>query len=80
MVDDDKEQRIRARAHQLWLDEGQPEGRSMAHWDQAEQELSPDRAAVADASDYVMQTDEGTLNQDQDAPGAPTRRKARKPA
>jgi hypothetical protein len=29
------EQRIRARAHQIWKDEGCPEGRAAAHWEQA---------------------------------------------
>jgi len=29
------EQRIRARAHQLWEEEGRPEGRSHAHWEKA---------------------------------------------
>jgi hypothetical protein len=30
---------ISARAHQIWIDEGCPEGRAIAHWNQAEQEL-----------------------------------------
>jgi Protein of unknown function (DUF2934) len=29
------EQLIRARAHQIWEDEGRPEGREKEHWDQA---------------------------------------------
>jgi hypothetical protein len=29
------EERIRARAHQLWLDEGKPEGRHERHWAEA---------------------------------------------
>lgn len=29
------EQRIRERAHQIWLEEGQPEGRDEAHWEMA---------------------------------------------
>lgn len=36
MVDDTKLQtRIRAKAHQLWEEEGRPEGREMDHWDKA---------------------------------------------
>lgn len=27
------DQRIRQRAHQIWIDEGHPEGRADAHWD-----------------------------------------------
>jgi len=32
-------EQITARAHQIWLDEGCPEGRAEMHWQQAEQEL-----------------------------------------
>ena len=45
---EDREDQIRARAHQLWEAEGQPADRADAHWLQAEQEL---------ASDYVLRTD-----------------------
>ena len=31
----DLERRIRDRAYQLWLNEGQPEGRAEVHWDMA---------------------------------------------
>ena len=31
----DLEQRIRARAHQLWEQEGRPDGRADSHWEQA---------------------------------------------
>jgi hypothetical protein len=34
--DEDRQQRIRERAYQLWLDEGQPDGRDKEHWEQAE--------------------------------------------
>lgn len=34
------EKRIRARAHQIWQEEGRPEGRELAHWRQAEAELA----------------------------------------
>ena len=36
----DVEQRIRERAYQIWIEEGQPAGRDKEHWAQAEQELS----------------------------------------
>lgn len=35
----EQEQRIRERAFQLWIDEGQPEGRDKEHWERAEKEL-----------------------------------------
>jgi hypothetical protein len=31
----DLKERIQARAHQLWVNEGRPEGRAEAHWDMA---------------------------------------------
>jgi len=34
-VEDDREQRIRSKAYQIWLNEGCPEGRAEAHWDMA---------------------------------------------
>jgi hypothetical protein len=33
-------EQITARAHQLWVEEGFPEGRADVHWRQAEKELS----------------------------------------
>ncbi len=56
-MDDDKEQRIRARAHQLWIEAGEPEGQALHHWQQAEQLVSDDRLATAEQTDYMMQID-----------------------
>lgn len=36
---DEREEQIRARAHQLWLDEGRPEGREGEHWQRAAREI-----------------------------------------
>jgi hypothetical protein len=33
--EDDREQRIRRKAHQLWEQEGRPLGRDAVHWDMA---------------------------------------------
>ncbi len=73
----DRQQKVRARAHALWLEAGQPDGKAQAHWAQAEQEITADRGAVADATDYAMQTDKGTLNQDAEPIAASKKRKAR---
>lgn len=35
----DHEDRIRQRAHEIWLAEGQPSGREKEHWEQAETEV-----------------------------------------
>ncbi len=39
---DQREQHIRDRAHQKWLEDGQPEGRDLDHWLKAEIELFGD--------------------------------------
>ncbi len=44
---DDREQRIRQRAHQIWLDEGSPEGRSRDHWETAEAAIDAEDAVAA---------------------------------
>lgn len=38
----DLQEQIRARAYQIWLDEGQPEGADLRHWLQATDELADD--------------------------------------
>jgi hypothetical protein len=35
----DREDEIRKRAREIWEKEGRPEGRDIAHWDQAKAEL-----------------------------------------
>lgn len=35
----DREQKIRERAHQIWLDEGRPVGREEEHWRRASEEI-----------------------------------------
>ncbi|WP_114393326.1 DUF2934 domain-containing protein [Oleisolibacter albus] len=35
MTEDSRDDRIRARAHAIWEQEGRPEGREQAHWDMA---------------------------------------------
>jgi hypothetical protein len=37
---DDYERRVRARAHQIWVREGKPEGRAEEHWNLAREEVS----------------------------------------
>ena len=38
--DNDLHQRIRERAHKLWQEEGSPEGRAEAHWEQAREMIA----------------------------------------
>ena len=42
----DREDRIRQRAHELWEQEGRPEGRAHDHWDRAAQDLDREDAAI----------------------------------
>lgn len=48
MTDQDKNEQIRARAHQIWQDEGCPEGQEADHWARAQAELD---AAPTDRAD-----------------------------
>jgi len=38
-VTDDKQERIRQRAHAIWEQAGRPEGAHQRHWDQASSEI-----------------------------------------
>ena len=44
----DREQRIRERAHAMWLDEGQPAGEHERHWEAACREIDAQVAASTD--------------------------------
>lgn len=49
MDERDYQQRIAERAHRIWQDEGQPEGRADAHWDLARLAVS-----LEDAQDDML--------------------------
>jgi len=38
-MDQDREERIRQRAHQLWEEAGRPDGREAEHWERASREV-----------------------------------------
>lgn len=44
---DDRQERVRTRAHEIWVSEGRPEGREADHWAQAEREIFSDGEAEA---------------------------------
>ena len=46
-MDNDQEERIRRRAHELWAAHGKPEGRDQDFWLQAESEIKGQDAAAA---------------------------------
>lgn len=48
MTDND-DARVRQRAYEIWMDEGTPDGRAVANWFQAEEELAREaRATLSD--------------------------------
>jgi Protein of unknown function (DUF2934) len=66
LVNGNRSERIRERAHQIWEREGRPEGRELEHWRQAEQEIAdelrqspdtePDAAGRGAAREYDKAT------------------------
>lgn len=61
-MNNDREEQIRARAHQIWEEEGRPEGREQEHWSKAAREMEGHRA-----------TEEGAFTgiESETQPGAP---------
>jgi len=39
-MNQDQQQRVQERAHQIWEEEGRPEGQGDRHWQQAEREIN----------------------------------------
>jgi len=82
---DNREEKIRKRAYELWQQEGQPDGRPDDHWYQAEREIDqgvgeiegddiPNLAALREASrqhadTYVVKTDLEDADQREATPG-----------
>ncbi len=54
-MNQNRDERVRVRAHQLWEAEGQPHGRDAEHWRRAEEEIDAEQPAssraFADAAD-----------------------------
>jgi hypothetical protein len=42
----DREERIRERAHQIWEQEGRPDGRQTGHWQRAAEEIDAEDEAL----------------------------------
>jgi hypothetical protein len=42
--DDDRIEKVRRRAHAIWLDQGMAHGRDQEHWREAEQEIAAEEA------------------------------------
>ena len=50
-MDQDHQERIRQRAHEIWESEGRPQGRDADHWSRAEQELKNEMGNEQPAQD-----------------------------
>ena len=48
-MSESREQAVRERAYALWEQDGRPDGRSVAHWSQAEMEIAVEQALAAQA-------------------------------
>lgn len=58
-MDEDREERIRARAYQLWEAEGGPHGRDEEHWRRAEDEIDAEGNASQRAFEDAIGTPTG---------------------
>ncbi|WP_439628205.1 DUF2934 domain-containing protein [Shinella sp.] len=52
-MSDDREERIKARAFELWQQEGSLDGRTLGHWLQAEREIQEEQAVEARRRDQA---------------------------
>ncbi|QGZ66545.1 DUF2934 domain-containing protein [Paraburkholderia acidisoli] len=55
-MNDEREERIRRRAYQLWQDDGAPDGKSDEYWSRAEKQV---------AAEYDAESDSGGVASDQ---------------
>ncbi len=67
-MDEERREKIRARAHLIWEREGQPEGRENEHWAQAEREIENEEAAARAAAGGDLKV---TPYNDPTRPGGP---------
>jgi Protein of unknown function (DUF2934) len=54
---DPDESRIRWRAHQIWIEEGRPDGRALDHWLRARWELEPEPEPKAEVERFYGELD-----------------------
>jgi hypothetical protein len=60
-MQEDREARIRGRAHAIWEEEGRPVGKEREHWERAAKEIdaespSPSSGTAADKPDILKET------------------------
>ncbi|WP_129793836.1 DUF2934 domain-containing protein [Sphingosinicella sp. CPCC 101087] len=75
-MSDDREQRVKQRAYEIWEQSGRPSGRHDDHWDQAQRELEEEdqgRSAKTQAPTIESAAKRGATKR---APGASARKGA----
>lgn len=73
-MSDNRQERLQQRAYEIWESEGRPNGRDREHWEQAEREVTGDRAAGPDGAIF------DTVSKISASPtGSSSRRTTRKP-
>ncbi|OHV69359.1 hypothetical protein LCM4577_22465 [Mesorhizobium sp. LCM 4577] len=70
---DDRHERIRQRAHEIWEQAGRPEGAHMEHWDQATAEID------AAGKPKAKSSKKAAAKAEKPKPKAPAKAKAVKP-
>lgn len=65
------EDRIRARAHEIWEREGRPEGQGPRHWDEARLEIEAEERATSATGEATEATPDAPLADPAGAAGAP---------
>ena len=78
-MSDDRQHRIRQRAHAIWESHGRPHGHDRDHWDQATREIEAEDAAAAKkkpASAAAARKPKTATSR----PKAPSKTPAKKPA
>lgn len=74
-MDSDKNEQIKARAYQIWENEGRPHGRQDEHWHKAAEEIGAASTAGNTGSvSHPGMMGDGTEEQNLDQPGNPAAR------
>lgn len=66
-MDQNREQRIQQRAHEIWEREGQPSGREQEHWQRAEREIAAEDSPDLQRPEATVKSPESLAPPDQDA-------------
>jgi hypothetical protein len=75
-VTDDRHERIRQRAHEIWEQAGRPEGAHMEHWDRATAEIDAAGKATSPRKAAAAKADKPKAAKAEKPPKAPAKAKA----